>query len=290
MRISDLIRKTEKPFFSLEFYPPADSAQLPQFYETASTLGKLKPLFVSVTYGAGGKKQQNSLNVTAELAKRGFNVMAHLTCVGAEAASIREYLHDLEQNGVNNILALRGDPPQGKAWDWSEGVFRHASDLVRFARREFPDMGISVAAYPAPHPESTTFEEDRQHTALKLTAGADFAISQLFFDAREYIDLMTHLRHKGITAPVIPGILPIQSLESVRRVLSLCGANIPGKFYIELEEANEKGGPKAVRDVGFAFATRQIRHLLDAGAPGIHLYTLNKSDLCSRLVRECGLA
>lgn len=290
MRIGELIHKSEKPFFSLEFYPPAKAEQLPDFYRTVSELAALKPLYVSVTYGAGGGKQQNTLNITSELAKRGLNVMAHLTCVGAEPGNIRQFLASLAQNGVDNVLALRGDAPKDWTWEWDKGAFKNASDLVRFVKKEFPEMGIGVAAYPAPHPESPTFEQDREYTAKKLQAGADFAISQLFFDVREYIELMRSLRKRGIDVPVVPGILPIQSLDSLKRTLSLCGANIPGKFYLELEEANTKGGSQAVRETGFRFAINQIRQLLEAGAPGIHLYTLNKSGLCSRIIEECGLA
>lgn len=191
MQIAQALRQTTKPFVSLEFFPPAAESHLPEFYETVERLRSIDPLFLSVTYGAGGGKQQNTLNVTAELARRGFTVMAHLTCVGAE--------------------------PQ--------------------------------------------------------------AIS----------DFVSHLRAAGLETPVIPGILPIQSFDSLRRVLSLCGANIPGKLYLELEAAHNEGGVEAVREAGLRFAARQIRQLLDCGAPGIHLYSLNKSEMCLRLVEEAGL-
>lgn len=289
MHIGDSIRATKKPFFSLEFFPPANEANLPGFFNTVEQLQALAPLFVSVTYGAGGGKQRNSLAVTAELARRGLNTMAHLTCVGAEPENIASYLAELRAAGVDNVLALRGDPPVDQEWDWSKGYFQHASDLVTFARREQPDMGIGVAAYPAPHPESTSISQDRRYTAEKMRSGADFAVTQLFFDSREYLDLLEHLRGRGIHTPIIPAILPIQSFDSLRRVLSLCGANIPGKLYLELEKANEKGGAEAVREAGLEFAVRQIRFLLDNGAPGIHLYTLNKADMCLRLAEESGL-
>ena len=288
MHIGQMIRELSAPFYSLEFFPPSDAAQLPDFYATVDRLRALNPLFASVTYGAGGARQQNTLAVTAELARRGITAMAHLTCVGAAPQSIAAFLNDLHASGVNNVLALRGDPPADKEWDWSAAHFRHASDLVAFAREQQPGMGISVAAYPAPHPESRTFAEDRLHTANKLRAGADFALTQLFFDAREYEDLVSHLRGQGITTPVIPGILPIQSFDSLRRVLSLCGANIPGKLYLSLEKAHNEGGAEAVRQVGLDYAVRQIRSLLDAGAPGIHLYTLNKADMCLRLAEAVG--
>ncbi len=288
MHIGKMIRELSAPFYSLEFFPPSDTAQLPDFYATVDRLRALNPLFASVTYGAGGARQQNTLAVTAELARRGITAMAHLTCVGAEPQSIAAFLHDLQASGVNNVLALRGDPPADKPWDWNKAHFRHASDLVAFAREQQPDLGIGVAAYPAPHPESPTFAEDRRCTAEKMRAGADFALTQLFFDAREYEDLVSHLRGQGITTPVIPGILPIQSFDSLRRVLSLCGANIPGKLYLALEKANTDGGAEAVRQVGLDYAVRQIRSLLDAGAPGIHLYTLNKADMCLRLAEAVG--
>lgn len=289
MRIGDLIKQSDSPFFSFEFYPPAQPEQLPQFYATAEKLGSLKPLFVSVTYGAGGGKQQNTLNVTASLAKQGLTVMAHLTCVGATSAAISTFVKELLQHGVDNILALRGDPPKGQNWDWENASFKYAADLVRFIRQNFPAMGIGVSAYPAPHPESATFESDRQYTAEKLAAGAEFAVTQVFFDVREYLELLSALRKNGLTVPVVPGILPIQSLDSLKRVLSLCGANIPGKFYLELEKANDQGGAEAVRETGMIYALRQIRQLLDAGAPGIHLYTLNRSALCERLLQESNL-
>jgi 5,10-methylenetetrahydrofolate reductase len=288
MHIGQMIRKLSAPFYSLEFFPPSDTAQLPDFYATVDRLRALDPLFASVTYGAGGTRQQNTLEVTAELARKGITAMAHLTCVGADPQSISAFLGELRAAGVNNVLALRGDPPADKPWSWDSAHFHHASDLVAFARQQQPDMGIGVAAYPAPHPESPTFADDRRHTADKLRTGADFALTQLFFDAREYEDLVTNLRGQGITTPVIPGILPIQSFGSLRRVLSLCGANIPGKLYLALEKAHNDGGAEAVRQVGLDYAVRQIRRLLDAGAPGIHLYTLNKDDMCLRLAEAVG--
>lgn len=289
MRIGTLIRETKNPFFSLEFFPPAKEEDLPAFFATARELASLGPLFVSVTYGAGGAKQQNTLAVTAKLAEMGLETMTHLTCVGAEPQTINAYIDAIRERGITNILALRGDPPKDRDWDWTRGSFIHAIDLVKFIRTCHPDMGIAVAAYPAPHPESADFEKDREQTAAKLIAGADFAITQLFFDIREYKDLVQNLKKRGVTQPVIPGIITIQSFEGLRRVLSLCGAHIPAKLYLELEEANKNGGVEAVRETGIRFALQQIRQLLDCGAPGIHLYTLNKSELCKRLIKESGL-
>ncbi len=290
MRIGRLIRNAKRPFVSLEFFPPADEAQLPDFYDTVGSLCVLAPLFVSVTSGASGSRQRNTLTATSEMARRGLNAMAHLTCVGAEPAAIAVFLKELHNGGVANVLALRGDAPRDRSWTPESGVFQHASDLVAFVRERDPDMGIGVAAYPAPHPESSSFSADRDHTAQKLLAGADFAVTQLFFDIREYGDLVDGLRARGIDAPIVPGILPILSFDSLKRILSLCGANIPGKLYLQLEEADKKGGLEAVREAGHNFAVRQIRRLLDCGAPGIHLYTLNRSDLCLHIARDAGLS
>ena len=259
MQIAQALRQTTKPFVSLEFFPPAAESHLPEFYETVERLRSIDPLFLSVTYGAGGGKQQNTLNVTAELARRGFTVMAHLTCVGAEPQAISDFVSHLRAAGVHNVLALRGDRSP--------------------SRPESPDF----------HPDAATFASDRAYLADKLRAGADFVITQLFFDVREYESLVSSLRAAGLETPVIPGILPIQSFDSLRRVLSLCGANIPGKLYLELEAAHNEGGVEAVREAGLRFAARQIRQLLDCGAPGIHLYSLNKSEMCLRLVEEAGL-
>ena len=177
--------------------------------------------------------------------------MAHLTCVGAEPQAISDFVSHLRAAGVHNVLALRGDAPRGVSdWDWNAGHFHNARDLVRFLRSEHPDLGIGVAGYPAPHPDAATFASDRAYLADKLRAGADFVITQLFFDVREYESLVSSLRAAGLETPVIPGILPIQSFDSLRRVLSLCGANIPGKLYLELEAAHNEGGVEAVREAG----------------------------------------
>ncbi len=290
MKIRDSIAASTRPFYSLEFFPPKERENWPGFFATVERLKALDPLFASVTYGAGGSTQDNTLEITSHLKNvMGLEPMAHLTCVGATRERIADYLRRLREVNVDNVLALRGDAPKGQDIDWDTAEFRYAADLVRFTRSEQPDMGVCVAGYPAAHPESPSFASDVRHTADKVNAGADFIVTQLFFDVREYFDFVERLRAMGVTVPVLPGILPIQSLESVRRILSLCGANIPGKLYLELEAANEKGGAEAVKDAGIAFAQRQIRSLLDGGAPGIHLYTLNRADTCLSIAEAVGM-
>ena len=289
MNIGQLIAERGKPFYSFEFFPPKDPDQWPDFFKMAERLAPLEPLFTSVTYGAGGSSQDATLEIVSHLKKEfQFETMAHLTCVGATQDYITQYLQRLRDNGVDNVLALRGDIPKGQDIDWETAEFRHAADLVRFAKAHYPDMGIGVAGYPAPPPESPSFASDWRYTVAKIREGADFVITQLFFDVREYLHFVDRLSDMGVSVPVIPGILPIQSLESIRRTLSLCGANIPGKLYLALEEANAKGGAEAVREAGLKFAVQQIRTLLDNGAPGIHLYTLNKASMCLRIAEEVG--
>ena len=290
MKIRDSIAASTRPFYSLEFFPPKERENWPGFFATVEKLKALNPLFASVTYGAGGSTQDNTLEITSHLKNvMGLEPMAHLTCVGATRERIADYLRRLREVNVDNVLALRGDAPKGQDIDWGTAEFRYAADLVRFTRNEQPEMGVGVAGYPAAHPESPSFASDLRHTADKVNAGADFIVTQLFFDVREYFDFVERLRAMGVTVPVLPGILPIQSLESVRRILSLCGANIPGKLYLELDAANEKGGAEAVKEAGIAFAQQQIRSLLDGGAPGIHLYTLNRADTCLRIAEAVGM-
>lgn len=286
-KINSQLKKSEA-FYSVEFFPPKNKDSWPVFFENVSQLKKINPLFASVTYGAGGTTSKNTLAITAQLASMGIPPMAHLTCVGANAKLLREYLSELEAADVTTILALRGDPPLGDPnYDWSQGEFEHASDLVDFVREEFPNFSIGVAAYPTPHPESLTFEADRDAAAYKLTK-SDFAITQVFFDPREYIEYVRTLERRDIKKPIIPGVLPILSLENIRRILSLSGCNIPAKFYLDLEEANKKGGAEAVQELGLEFTVNLIQKLIEAGAPGIHLYTLNNAEICLHIVDSVG--
>lgn len=283
MKIIDKIQNSG-PFYSLEFFPPKEREQWPQFFQTVEKLRVLDPLFISVTYGAGGNTQNNTLEITSQLARDGYCPMAHLTCVGARSDTLREYVGKLAEAGVTNVLALRGDPPKDKEIRWEDCEFSYASDLVTFLNREFPSFGIGVAAYLTPHPESPSFEADRQATAFKLNAGSDFCVTQLFFDPREYFEYVGQMRRLGVTKPIVPGVFPVQSMESLRRVLSLSGCSVPAKFFLELDKADREGGQEAVRELGIAHAARQIKALLDGGAPGIHLYTLNMAELCLKIV------
>ena len=284
MRIADLLsRKT--PFISLEFFPPKERKEWPAFFKVVEQLKQLDPLFASVTYGAGGSTQSDTLEIVSRLSQEyGLETMAHLTCIGAYRGALTLFLDQLAKAGVDNVLALRGDIPKDAPPEFSVcRTLMNASDLVTFIRSSHPDMGLGVAGYPETHPEAETGDTDLAFLKLKLDQGADFIITQLFFDNRYYIDFVNKARAIGIEKPIIPGILPVVSLKVIRRIVSLCGADIPAAFLAELEEADLRGGADAVQEVGVAYARRQAQELLSIGAPGVHLYTLNRSDAIMRL-------
>jgi len=285
VRIAELIPKNQQ-FISLEFFPPKERASWPGFFETVSRLESVNPLFVSVTYGAGGGTQENSLEIVRYLKKDfGLEPLAHLTCVGASGEKLHGFLRALESFGVDNVLALRGDPPRGvDDFKPDSEEFKHASDLVAFIRGRYPDMGIGVARYPEGHPEAISLERDLEFLKFKLDEGADFVITQLFFDNRFYFDFAKRLSALGVDKPLIPGILPVMSLGAVKRMISFCGASLPEEFLSALTAAYDAGGDEAVRALGLAHARKQVRELLDGGAPGVHLYTLNKADACLEIV------
>ena len=288
MKIIDKIKSCTNRFYSLEFFPPKDRLCWPDFFTTVEKLQSINPLFASVTYGAGGGTQNNTLEITAKIKDMGIEPMAHLTCVGASREHLCKFMDALKAANVENILALRGDPPQNIDWDWEKQTFKYASDLVHFTKTEFPDFGIGVAAYPTPHPQSPSFAKDRDFTKYKLDIGSDFAITQLFFDSREYFEFVEQMKNKGVNKPILPGVLPVQSLTALKKILSLSGCNIPANLYLALEQAEKDGGAEAVKKAGVDFAIKQIRDLIDGGAPGIHLYTLNQADTCLHIVKEVG--
>lgn len=291
MRIIDLIRERDgKPFISLEFFPPKDPAQWPDFFESVDKLKALDPMFVSVTYGAGGGTQENTLEIVKRMQReKSLETMSHLTCVKASEERILNFLAEIEKIGANNVLALRGDPPKGGCGFVPDNErFRHASDLAAFIKENHPDMGIGVACYPEPHPETKTVADGLYWIKYKLEI-ADFATTQLFFDNRIYFDFVDRLAAMGMTKPVVPAVLPIPSIQSAKFILGLCGANIPGKLLLALEKADEKGGAAEAGKIGVEFAREQIDSLIKGGAPGVHLYTLNKAEHSMKAVQGLGL-
>jgi len=285
LRISELIAQNDQ-FFSLEFFPPKDRAAWPGFFDQVNKLKVLNPLFVSVTYGAGGSTQAYTLEIVSRLKRDyGLEPMAHLTCIGASPQSISSFLDSLNREGINNVLALRGDPPQGQEKFIPDSTeFRFASDLVQFIKNKYPHFCLGVAGYPEGHIEARSTEEDLQYLKLKLDLGGDFVITQLFFDNDLYFDFVRRVSKLGIDKPIIPGILPIMNLKVIKRIVSLCGATIPKDYLQALEEAQEKHGDAGVKSLGIEYAREQVKDLLQRGAPGVHLYTLNKAEACLQIV------
>lgn len=285
MRIADLL-KSNKQFFSLEFFPPKDKLAWPAFFKAVERLKSVNPLFTSVTYGAGGGTQANTLELVTRFKKEyDLEPMAHLTCVGASDAAISGFLNSLVENGIDNVLALRGDPPKGDTnFKPDSEKFRHASDLVKFIRENFDGLGVGVAGYPETHPEAVSAEDDLRNLKNKLDMGGDFVVTQLFFDNAFYRDFVSRARAAGVEKPILPGVLPVVSLKGIQRMISFCGAKVPDDYMAALEAAHDKGGDEAVEVLGVEYAKNQVKDLLDNGAPGVHLYTLNRAEACLSIV------
>ncbi|MCA9243980.1 MAG: methylenetetrahydrofolate reductase [NAD(P)H] [Phycisphaerales bacterium] len=275
MRIRELL-SCGRPSISFEFFPPKDDAGFAGLMTTLGSLRELRPTYVSVTYGAGGSTRARTLDVVKRV-KRDFGIeaMAHLTCVGASRAELGEVLDQLADAGIENVLALRGDPPKGvERFEAHPDGFHYANELARFVRERRP-FCVAGACYPEKHPEAASFSADLEHLKRKVDAGAEFLITQLFFENRLYFDFVHEARAVGIGVPIIPGIMPITNVAQVERFTNMCGATIPQRLLEELRMI--KDDPAAVLSLGVAHATAQCLDLLQRGAPGIHFYTLNKS-------------
>jgi methylenetetrahydrofolate reductase (NADPH) len=275
MRITERLR-ARAPFFSFEFFPPKTDDGVLALMQTVAALKSLEPAYVSVTYGAGGSTRTRTVDVAKRIQNElGIDVLAHITCAGASTDDLRSVLQELEAANISNVLALRGDPPRGSAAFVAHSAgLRNASDLVALLEREF-DFCVGAACYPEKHPEASSVHADLDAVEKKVQAGARFLITQLFFDNTSYVDFVARVRARGITVPVIPGIMPITNYEQIERFTAMCGATIPAGLRSELEL--RRGEPEAVAELGVAYATLQCAELLDGGAPGIHFYTLNKS-------------
>ena len=286
MRIADLYAANDGPVFSLEFFTPKSDAGRKALFRAIGRLKAIEPGFASITCGAAGTTRERTADLAIELQNElGITTMAHLVCTGTTQAELDETLRHMQANGIENILALRGDPPKG-ATDWApvEGGFRHANELAAFIRERF-SLGLGGACYPEKHHEAASLEADIEHLKLKVDAGVEFLITQLFFDNDKYWRFVEKIRAEGIAVPVVPGIMPVLSLTNLQRIASLSpGTSIPS----ELEDALSAAGDDddASLAAGVRFAAKQCRELLANGAPGIHFYTLNRSKATLRTVAE----
>jgi methylenetetrahydrofolate reductase (NADPH) len=281
MRISDALA-TQRPFFSFEFFPPKDDEGSRRLFATIEALQPLRPAFVSITYGAGGSTRTRTVALAKEIQQRiGLTVVAHVTCIGADRAELRTLFDDLSRAGIENVLALRGDAPAGTQFEPSPGGFAHASELIAMLRQNY-GFCIGAACYPEKHPEAATLEDDLRFLKLKADAGADFLVSQLFLDNGYFFEFERRARAAGIDRPMLAGLMPITNFGQIQRFAALCGASIPPKLRVEMEA--RKDDVKAVEDLGVAYASMQALGLLQAGVPGIHFYTLNRSPATRAIV------
>ncbi len=275
MRI-DRILDTSRPIFSFEFFPPRDPEGVELLFETVEALKPLEPDFVSVTYGAGGATRDGTVDIATKLKREhGLETMAHLSCVGETSEGLVQILDQLETNGIENVLALRGDPPRGEP-DFArpEGGLGCAAELAAFISERY-DFAIGGACFPEVHPEAESLEGDLAYLKTKVTSGARFLITQLFFDNRVYFDFVEAARATGIDVPIIPGVIPIVSYPRIVRFCGLCSASIPQPLAEAMEEL--EGDAEAEAELGIAYAARQCEELLAGGAPGVHFYTLNRA-------------
>jgi methylenetetrahydrofolate reductase (NADPH) len=279
VRIGDLVAEGGKSY-SFEFFPPKDADGERVLWQSISELEPLRPTFVSVTYGAGGTPAERgkTIDIVSRIkADHGLEAMAHFTCVGATVDELRTVLDRMRDAGIENVLALRGDPPAGvdaSEWAAADGGLRYSRELIELIRADY-DFAVGAACFPEVHLAAESAESDLKYTREKVDAGAKFLITQLFFDNQLYYDFVARARDAGIDVPIIPGIMPITNAAQIKRFTQMCGASIPPGLLRELELRIDQ--PEAVADFGVAYATMQCADLLANGAPGIHFYTLNRS-------------
>jgi methylenetetrahydrofolate reductase (NADPH) len=275
-RIDEIIAGKGAPVFSFEFFPPKSDEGEANLRRALRELSPLAPDFVSVTYGAGGTTRDRTVDIVASLRQEfGLEAMAHFTCVNATVDDLRGTLDRMRDAGVENVLALRGDPPEGQdRWTQTDGGLEHSSELVALIEAEYR-FAIGAACFPETHIDAVDAESDLRHLKEKVDAGARFLITQLFFDNAVYDEFVARARDAGIDVPIVPGIMPITNVHQIKRITALCGSEIPSRLRYALESRADE--PEAVAELGVAYATLQCAQLLANGAPGVHFYTLNRS-------------
>jgi methylenetetrahydrofolate reductase (NADPH) len=284
LRIGEIL-SSRGLIFSLEFFPPKTEEAMIQLFETLRDVKRLNPGYISVTYGAGGGTRDKTIDIVKRAKQEiGLESMAHLTCVGHSKQEIKKILDELVISGIENVVALRGDPPMGETrFTPNPEGFRYANELTAFIRASYP-LCIAVAGYPEGHIESPDRETDWDHLRQKVRAGADFVITQLFFDNRYFFDFERRMREKGVSVPIIPGIMPITNYSQIVRFTRICGATIPEKLVRDLEPI--QGDLEVVQQCGVEHATQQCKELIAHGVPGIHFYTLNKSSATREIIKR----
>ncbi|MDP3938729.1 MAG: methylenetetrahydrofolate reductase [NAD(P)H] [Deltaproteobacteria bacterium] len=287
MRIGDYLREAlpeGRKSVSFEFFPPKTPKGEEALFRAIEELRPLEPTYVSVTYGAGGSTRDKTVEIVSRIKNEiGIEAMAHLTCVGSSRSELEGVLGRLRDAGIENVLPLRGDPPTGKEhFERPPDGFGYASELATFIRQQF-DFCMAGACYPEKHTDAADLESDLDHLELKVAAGVDFLITQLFFDNARYFSFIEKARGRGIKMPIIPGIMPVTNVEQIERFTAMCGATIPDAYARSLDARRDD--PEAVIALGVEYAIAQCSELLKAGAPGVHFYTLNKSSATRRIMQ-----
>lgn len=284
MKITEILKK-RKFIFSCEFFPPKSEQGMVQLFQTAEEIKQLNPGYISVTYGAGGSTRDKTIQIVSRIKQElGIETMAHLTCVGHSKDELKRILDEIQSAGIENVIALRGDPPKGEGnFVPHPNGFKHAVELVELIRKSY-DFCIAVAGYPEGHIEAKDRETDWDYLAKKIAMGGEFIITQLFFNNQDFFYFEKRMREKGVTVPILPGIMPITDFAQIVRFSQMCGAKIPQELSRRLETI--QGDPEAVRQAGIEYATQQCEELIAHGVKAIHFYTLNKSKSTKAIVER----
>ena len=287
MLIRDILAE-ERIAFSFEFFPPRTEKGWENLFANMRELEPLGASHVSVTYGAGGTTRDRTHQLVKRIHRESnITVVSHLTCVGASRAEIHEILAEYDAIGVHNILALRGDAPEGEEWETHPDGFSQAAELVAYIKAHFPHMGVGVAGFPEGHPDCPNRLKEIEYLKAKVDAGADYIVTQLFFDNRDFYDFKERCELAGISVPIIAGIMPVTTRSGMARMAELAaGARIPARLLRAVERAEDDG---LVENVGLHWATEQVRDLIDNGVRGVHFYTLNKSKATRRIYESLGV-
>jgi len=286
MKLSDILSSAEKPLISCEFFPPKTDKGEENLWLCLNELRSINPAYISVTYGAGGSTQNRTKGIVTRIkAETGLSPVAHLTCVGATKDELAALLADYQSAGIENILALRGDAPEGiDRFETTSGGFSHATDLIGFLRTQ-GDFSIACATYPEGHPESKGgVADDIRYLKMKQDNGADCAVTQYFFDNDAFFRFREATDKAGITIPIIPGIMPVSNFDQIVRFSAMCGASVPDWLHEKMNPIREN--LDAVKALGIELATKQCAELLESGVPGLHFYTLNKSAATIAIARN----
>lgn len=289
MKVIEVLENKGKPTLSFEFFPPKTPKQEEKLFNVLSQLKDFHPDYVSVTYGAMGNTREKSFFWVKEIKNR-FKIepVAHLTCVAASHKEIFHQLEEFKEIGIENLLALRGDPPEGEK-DFHPPVngFHHADDLISFIKEEFPSFCVGAAGYPEGHPQSPSFEKDTEFIKKKIEAGADYIVSQLFFDNQHFFSFLKRCEKSDIAVSIIPGIMPITSFKQVERFTKVCGVTLPKKLLYKLEEAGND--QEATKKIGIEHAIEQCKELLAAKVKGLHFFVMNQAEPVSTILKELNL-